>query len=93
MDFLAEGGKEVVVVEVKTTLRIGDVNEMVKKRIKIFRKHYLRLVIIYGAFSFLHASDNVSAYAKKRGLWLIRATNNTARIINTSDSKPRTFSI
>ncbi|MYA07019.1 MAG: hypothetical protein F4060_07520 [Holophagales bacterium] len=46
----------------------------------------------YGAVAYLDADDSVIKHAERRGLFVIRATGNSASILNQPDFKPRVFS-
>ncbi|MCY4363993.1 MAG: hypothetical protein OXE42_17730 [Gammaproteobacteria bacterium] len=91
-DILAINGEEVVVVEVKTTLRSGDVTHFLGKLARFTEyepvwkgKH------IFGAVAYLKTDASVQAYAERQGLFVIRATGNSASIINPADFRPRVF--
>ena len=93
IDILALNGREVVVVEVKTTLRSEGVTEFLSK-LSVFLDwcpefHGKR---IFGAVAYLDGADSVTKYAARRGLFVIRATGSSARIVNAPDFKPHAFS-
>ena len=92
-DIVAGNGEEAVVVEVKTTLRV--------KHIKLFlediQKFSSRLSVykgktIHGAVAYLRAEEEANKYAEREGLFVIRATGDSASIINKKDFKPKAFS-
>lgn len=89
-DIIAHNGDEVVVVEVKTTLRPDDVNHFAgqlaqfKQWIQLYREKQ-----VYGAVAFLRAEGQSEIMAQKRGLFVIRATGNSAAIINNDDFQPK----
>ena len=91
-DILAENGEEVVVVEVKTTLRAEDVAQFLEKLGKFtdYAPGY-RGKKIYGAVAYIKADTSVQVHAERQGLYVIRATGNSASIINTEDFRPRVF--
>ncbi len=91
-DILAVNGEEVVVVEVKTTLRPEDVTRFLAKlgRFKEWSSSY-RDHRVFGAVAFLEADSNVIRQAERRGLFVIRATGSSASILNPPDFKPRVF--
>ena len=68
VDILAINGKEVVAVEVKTTLRIEDVNEFIEV-LKVFKKAFpeYRDKVVYGAVAFLTANEEADKYAYCKG--------------------------
>ena len=93
IDILAVNGAEVVVVEVKTTLRSEGVTHFLGKLARFvdccpeYRGH-----TIYGAVAFLQSDPAVVTYAERQGLFVIRATGNRASIVNAADFEPRAFS-
>ena len=93
LDIVAINGKEVVLVEVKTTLKVKDIEHFTKK-LNIFttwRPEY-KGQKIYGAVAYLRADENSAKYAEKLGLFVIRATGSSSSIINQKDFKPKAFS-
>ena len=93
LDIVAINGKEVVLVEVKTTLKVKDVEHFTKKLnvFTLWRPEY-KGKKIYGAVAYLRADENSTKHAERRGLFVIRATGNSASIINKKDFKPKAFS-
>ena len=92
-DIVAGNGAEVVVVEVKTTLRSEDVTHFLDKlrRFTVYEPRY-RGEKIYGAAAYLKADGAVAKYAERQGLFVIRATGDSASIINAQDFRPAVFS-
>ena len=93
IDILAVNGREVVVVEVKTTLRSEGVTEFLSK-LSVFLDWCpeFRGKRIFGAVAYLDGADSVTKYAERLGLFVIRATGSSASIVNAPDFKPRAFS-
>ena len=93
IDILATNGTQVVVVEVKTTLRPEDVRHFVDKlkRFQEWHSEYARHSI-YGAVAYLESSDAVTTHAERQGLFVVRATGSSASILNAPDFQPRVFS-
>ncbi len=92
-DIIAVNGREVVVVEVKTTLKVSDVKDFLESLGKLtVRMPYHKDKRIYGAVAWLRADEEAEVYAAKRGLFVIRATGSSASIINRKDFKPQVFS-
>jgi len=89
-DVIAENGEEVVVVEVKTTLKPKDVNDFIKdlKLFKSMRPKYSDNKII-GAVAYLTDHGNASQMAQNKGLLAIRATGSSSSIINLPDFQPK----
>ena len=92
IDIIAKNGEEVVVVEVKTTLRVEDVKKFLDILPNFTR--YLPQYSgkkVYGAVAYLQAKASSEIYAEKRGLFVIRATGNSASIINDEGFKAKVF--
>ena len=92
IDILAVNGAQVVVVEVKTTLRPRDVARFLDK-LSHFADWFpeYRERRIYGAVAYLKSDSSVRIQAERRGLFVIRATGNSASIVNKPDFEPRVF--
>ena len=92
IDILATNGAEVVAVEVKTTLRPEGVGRFVEK-LSRFLEWYpeYRGRTVYGAVAYLDGGDDVTTYAERQGLFVIRATGKSASIVNAEDFEPRSF--
>ena len=92
VDILAVNGDEVVAVEVKTTLNVEYVDRFVdflKDFKTLLREH--RDKKVYGAVAYLRADQSSDIYAEKQGLYVIRATGNSAKIINGKGFRARKF--
>ena len=92
-DILAVNRRDVVVVEVKTTLRSEDVTRFLSRLSKFtdLAREY-RGKRILGAVAYLKSDGAVTTYAERRGLFVIRATGSSASILNAEDFEPRSFS-
>ena len=92
-DVIAANGTEVVAVEVKTTLHSKDVKRFLKT-LQDFREYFPRykLETIYGAVAYLKSENKAHFFAEEKGLFVIRATGDSASIINKVDFKPKSFS-
>ena len=91
-DIIAANGSEVVPVEVKTTMKVRDVDDFIKK-LKIFKTFSpdYKNKKIYGAVAYLKAQQHSQVYAEKKGLFVIRAVGDSAFIINEKSFKPKAF--
>ncbi len=91
-DIIAVNGHEIVIVEVKTTLRVGDVEDFHKKiwRSKTYLPEYADKKK-YGAMAFLTVEGDSHRMAEKLGFFVIKATGNSSSIINQEDFKPKAF--
>ncbi|MDE0120048.1 MAG: hypothetical protein OXM55_08600 [Bdellovibrionales bacterium] len=92
-DIIVANGTEVVVVEVKTTLVPKDVSVFLKT-LRDFRSYFprYRSETIYGAMAYLASENEAHFLAEEEGLFLIRATGDSASLINRKDFKPKFFS-
>ena len=93
IDIVAINGKEVILVEVKTTLKVKDIEHFIKK-LNVFTKWRpeYRDKEVYGAVAYLRADENSAKNAERQGLFVIRATGNSASIINKKGFEPKAFS-
>lgn len=91
-DIIAHNGSEIVIVEVKTTLRANDVRLFLSKlsKAKIWLAEYKNFKI-YGAVAYLKAEEAADIMAMNQGLFSIRATGNSAAITNSADFIPICF--
>ena len=92
LDIVAVNGEEVVVVEVKTTLRVPDIDRFIwrlKEFSELMPEYASRR--IYGAVAYLKAYQESDVRAERLGLFVIRATGSSASITNRDGFTPRTF--
>ena len=91
-DIIVHNGDSIVIVEVKTTLRVKHVKEFVKKlkKASIWLDEYRNYKIL-GAVAFLKAEENSDSFAGSEELFVIRATGNSAMIVNPEGFVPRVF--
>ncbi len=92
IDILAVNSSEVVAVEVKTTLKVRDVDHFLDtlRNLTELMPEYAGHVA-YGAMAYLKADESSDKYAEGQGLFVIRATGSSASITNREDFRPRTF--
>ena len=92
-DIVAGNGDEVVVVEVKTTLKVQHIRYFLEDLKKFsHRLSSYRGKTIYGAVAFLRAEEEASKYSERQGFFVIKATGNSAHLINKQGFKPKVFS-
>lgn len=91
-DIIAHDGDSAVVIEVKTTLRPQYVSHFVEK-LQAFKSWLPRYAnnTIYGAMAYLTADASSDTMAEKLGLIVIRATGDSASIVNQQGFKPRSW--
>lgn len=88
-DIIARNGDVVVVVEVKTTLGTSDIKEFLEE-LKVYKKIFpddARKNII-GAVAFISVEGDSDKMAENKGLYIIKATGDSAKIINKRGFKP-----
>ena len=92
IDILAVNSSEVVAVEVKTTLKVRDVDRFLDtlRNFTELMQEYAGHVA-YGAVAYLKADESSDKYAEGQGLFVIRATGSSASITNREDFRPRRF--
>ncbi len=91
-DIIVINGSEIVIVEVKTTLRPGDIRHFLKKlkQAKNWMPEYADK-IVYGAVAYISEDAGTAAMAEKNGLFVIKATGDSANIVNTDDFVPKNW--
>lgn len=91
-DIVAHNGEEIVIVEVKTTLRVGHIDAFIRRlhRAKRYMPEY-RTHRVLGAVAYLRAEEASDQYGQRQGLFVIRATGDSAAIVNSKDFRPRKF--
>ena len=92
IDILAINGEEIVAIEVKTTLRPEDIADFEDKLkvIKLWMRHYADKKV-YGAVAYIRSDAGSAKLAAKRGLFVIKAVGDSARMTNAKAFKPRSF--
>ncbi len=91
-DLVAVNGEEVVVVEVKTTLRPDDVERFVEVMgdiTKYFPDYSSKAV--YGAMAYIRCDSDSNLDVEREGLYVIRATGDSANIVNAENFRPESF--
>ncbi len=90
IDLIAKNGNEIVVVEVKTTLGIEDVQHFIDK-LTIFKEviSEFKENKVFGAVAYIQQDSEAQKYAAKKGLLVIKAVGESAKIINRSSFKPK----
>ena len=92
IDILARNGHELVAVEVKSTVGVDEVKHFLKvlHQLTSFFPEYKDRKI-YGAMAYLKLYQSADLYAIRQGLFVIKATGDSAYIINDRDFKPVDF--
>ena len=91
-DIVVANGEEVVAVEVKTTLKPKHVERFIET-MNDFSKFFphLETMRVYGAVAYIRCESGADRYAYKKGLYVIRATGDSASILNDSKFRPKSF--
>ncbi len=91
-DIVVRNGEDVVVVEVKTTLRPDDVTRFIES-MKVFTRFLpeYRTKRVYGAVAYIRSLSHAELYAEKQRLFVIRATGDSASIVNKEGFVPVSF--
>ncbi len=92
LDLVASNGEEVVVVEVKSSLNVEAVKHFISQ-LQLVRNHSRRFrkQRMIGAIAYLKDHCEAATMAINRGLLVIRATGDSAAIMNDADFEPTRF--
>ncbi|MXW47824.1 MAG: hypothetical protein F4239_01640 [Gammaproteobacteria bacterium] len=91
-DIVVLNGTEAVAVEVKTTLTPDKVSYFLSA-MEDFKRYFpdYRHKSVYGAVAYLRSEAEAERYAERQGLFVIRATGDSASIVNKEHFKPKEF--
>ncbi len=92
LDLVASNGEEVVVVEVKSSLNVEAVKHFISQ-LQLVRNHSRRFrkQRMIGAVAYLKDHCDAATMAMNQGLLVIRATGDSAAILNEKNFKPIRF--
>jgi hypothetical protein len=92
IDILAIDDTDLVLVECKSRLSKDDVNDFIEKleRFKLSFPHYNNYQA-YGAVAGIEINDGVDRYAYQKGLFVIRPSGDTVKIVNDEQFKAVTW--
>ncbi len=90
IDVLLENEEYIVAIEVKSTLKVEDVNEHIEK-LRRFREFFPRFKEqkLIGAVAGIVIEEEADKYAYRRGLFVIGQTGETVNILNDEKFKPK----
>ncbi len=94
IDLLLENRDVMVVVKVKTTLRVDDVNEHIENRLQPFKRFFPRYADtkVYGAIAYIHVEEDADRYAYKQGLFVLTFTSgDMVEILNDETFEPKAW--
>jgi hypothetical protein len=92
-DIVLVNDKEVVIIEVKTTVKKEDVDYFLEKLAKV-REHLRSLVKdkkVYGAVAGISFDEGVDRYAYRSGLFVLKSEGGIIRIANDPDFRPKVW--
>jgi len=90
---IAISSKEVIILNIEyLPLKIRDINEFINQlsRFKEAFPEYKNFNV-YGAVAFMYGSPEVTRYAYRKGLFVIKAINKGAQLLNDKKFKPKSF--
>ncbi|MBM3240564.1 DUF3782 domain-containing protein [Candidatus Poribacteria bacterium] len=90
IDVLLENEEYVVAIEVRSTLKVEDVNEHMEK-LRRFREFFPRFkeYKLIGAVAGIVIEEEADKYTYRRGLFVIGQTGETVNILNDEKFKPK----
>jgi len=97
IDLLLINTNVAVVVEIKSSLSVEDVNEHLERIEKIRKISPKRIdlsgVTIYGAVAGMMVEGEADKYAYKKGLFVLRQNGNIVEIVNDARFQPREWKV
>jgi len=93
IDLLLENGADVIIVEVKTTLRSNHIVDFLE-RMSVFPEFFTKYknYSVYGAVTALRIEQTADRYAEKNGLFVIKiGSDNLISLLNQDDFIPKKF--
>ena len=92
IDIFAKNGEYVILIEVKSTLGVDDVNEHLERMAKFARLfpeyHDLKAI---GAVAGIIIPKNVARYAYQQGFFIIAQSGETVTLLNDQKFKPKVW--
>ena len=92
-DILAVNNQYVVVVSVKTRLKVEHVQHFVEERLSIFKEVFPRYrdMQVIGAVAGMSIEQEADIYAIKQGLYVLTQSGENVTLLNSADFQPRIF--
>ena len=92
IDLLAVGDDEAMAVEVQTVLCVSDLDAFADK-IKVLKDRLREFdgKKVYGTVAYIRGNSEDTERAAKRGLFVIKAVGDSAKIENSPNFRPRSF--
>ncbi len=93
LDLLLENGQEVIVLEVKTTLKGDDVKEFLAEELGEFLTFFPRYrnYKVYGGVAAIDVDEGVDKYAYRNGLFVLMVGGGVVQIKNDAKFIPKNF--
>ena len=95
IDLLLINSSVAVIVEVKSTLRVEDIDEHRERmeKIKLVSPKGMNLsgVTMYGAVAGMIVDNDADRYAYKKGFYVLRQKDTLVEIVNDSKFQPKTW--
>ncbi len=94
IDAMVHNTDALILIEIKTTLHVSDVNEHIEKRLNHFHEFYpeYRHKKIFGAVAFITSDEQAERYAYKKGLFVLTLSGEgMTKILNDDSFKPKVF--
>jgi len=97
IDMLLVNSNVAVVVEIKSSLSVDDVNEHLERLEKVKKTapkiFNLSGFTIYGAVAGIIVENDADKYAYKKGLFVLRQKGNLVEIVNDNKFKPKEWNV
>ena len=92
IDLLLSNDHEVVLVEVKTTVKIEHIKEHLERleKFKYFFPEYKEFKV-YGAIAGLRYEEDSDRFAYKKGLFVLKCQDGVIKIVNDKNFRPRVW--
>ena len=92
IDILLENEQEVVVIEVKTKVKVEDVRDLLEK-LASFKRYFPRYkeARVYGAIAGIDFEEEADKYAYRQGLFVLKFKEGVVKIANDQKFKPKVW--
>ena len=90
IDVLVTNENHVLIVEVKSSLGVNDIKEMIEdlREFRTFFPEYSQKQL-YGAVAGIEIEEGADKYAYRQGLFVLTQAGETVSILNNSDFQPK----
>ena len=89
-DIIATNGEELIAVEVKTTLKLKQVQRFLEN-IQSFKNYFPEYQDkkVYGAAAYLKSDEGSENYAERKGLFILNPAGNIIKVLNSPNFRPK----